>query len=82
MNTAWQQREEARRRLSAEPHSSNFLKTVKMVGKKLGKVRKAAVLSSLWAFVRKLETHVREGDQTGLCKHLDTINLEGKRYRS
>ena len=45
MNVAWQQREEARRCLRAEPHSSNLGKTVKVSGKNLRKVRKAAVLS-------------------------------------
>ena len=34
MNAAWQQREEARRHLRAEPHSSNLRKAVKMAGKK------------------------------------------------
>ena len=45
MNAAWQQREEARRHLRAEPHSSN-----------LRKVRKAAVLSLFWDIVRKKAT--------------------------
>ena len=44
-NAAWQQREEARRHLRAEPHNGNLRKAVKMAGKKLRKVRKAAVLS-------------------------------------
>ena len=44
MNAAWQQREEARRPPRAEPHNSNLRKAVKMAGKNLGKVRKAAVL--------------------------------------
>ena len=48
----------------------------------LRKVRKAAVLSFFWDFVRKLETSTREGDQAGLYKHLITMNLEGKRDRS
>ena len=52
---------------------------VKMTGKKLRKVRKAAVLG---LFVRKLETRVREGDQASFYKHLKTMNLEGKRDRS
>ena len=82
MNAAWQQREEARRSLRAEPHSSNLSKPVKMAGKKLRKVRKAAVLSSFWDFVRKLETRTREGNQAGFYKHLKPINLEGKRDRS
>ena len=46
------------------------------------KVRKAAVLSFFWGFVRKLKTRTREGDQAGFYKHLKTINLEGKRDRS
>ena len=46
------------------------------------KVRKAAVLSFFWDFVRKLETRTREGNQAGLYKHLITMNLEGKRDRS
>ena len=37
MNAAWQQREEARRHLRAESHSSNLRKAVKMAGKTFGK---------------------------------------------
>ena len=37
MNAAWQQREEARRHLRAEPHNSNFRKAVKMAGKTFGR---------------------------------------------
>ena len=51
MDAAWQQREEAMRRLRAEPHSSNLRKAVKKAGENLRKVRKAAVLSFFWAFV-------------------------------
>ena len=61
-----------RRRLSAEFHNSNLRKVVKM----------AAALSFFWSFVHKLQTRVREGDQVGLYKHLNTMNLEGKRDRS
>ena len=81
-NAEWQQREEARRHLRAEPHNSNLRKAVKMAGKNLRKVRKASVLSFFWDFVRKLETRTREGDQAGFYKHLETMNLEGKRERS
>ena len=69
MNAAWQQREEARRHLRAE-HNSNLRKAVKMTGKNLRKVRKAAELSFFLDFVRKLETRTREGDQAGFDKHL------------
>ena len=82
MNAAWRQREEARRHLRAEPHNSNLRKAVKMAGKNLRKVRKAAVLSLFCHFVRKLKTRTREGDQAGFYKHLKTMNLEGKRDRS
>ena len=83
MNAAWQQREEARRHLRVEPYSSNLRKAVKMAGKNLRKVRKAAVLSFFfWDFVRKLETRTREGDQAGFYKQLKTINLERQRDRS
>ena len=82
MNAAWQQREEARRHLRAEPHNSIFRKAVEMAGKKLRKVRKAAVLSFFWDFVLKLETRTREGHQAGFYKHLTTMNLEGKRDSS
>ena len=37
MKAAWQQREEARRRLRAEPYNSNLRKAVKMVGKTFGR---------------------------------------------
>ena len=82
MNAAWQQREDARGHLRAEPHHINLRKVVKMAGKKLRKVRKAAVLSFFWDFVRKLETRTQEADQAGFYKHLKTMNLEGKRDRS
>ena len=82
IDAAWQQREETRRHLRAEPHTSNLRKVVKMAGKNVWKVRKAAVLSFVWDFVRKLETCTREGDQAGFYKHLKTMNLEGKRDRS
>ena len=82
INAAWQQREEARRHLRAEPHNSNLQKAVKMAGKKLRKLREAAVLSDFWDFVRKPKTHIREGDQAGFYQHLQTTNLEAKRDRS
>ena len=50
-----------------------------MARKKFQKVRKASVLSCFWDFVRKLKTRAREGDQAGFYKHLETLNLEGKR---
>ena len=37
MNAAWQQKEEARRQLRAEPYSSNLRKPVKMAGKVSGR---------------------------------------------
>ena len=82
INAAWWQREEARRHLRAEPHNSNLRNAVKMAGKTLRKVRKAAVLSWFWDFVRKLETRTREGDQASFYKNLKSMNLEGKRGRS
>ena len=82
LNAAWQQREETRRHLRAEPHNSSLRKAVKIAGKKLWKVRKAVVLSFFWDFIRKLETHTRKGDQTGFHKHLKMMNLEGKRGHS
>ena len=82
MNAAWQQREDARRHLRAEPRISNLRKVVKMAGKKLRRVRKAAVLSFVWDFVRKFETRTREDDRASFYKHLKTMNLEGKRDRS
>ena len=54
----------------------------KMAGKNLWKVRKAAVLSFVWDFVRTIETRPREGDRADFYKHLKTMNLEGKRVRS
>ena len=51
-----------------------------MAGKNLRKARKAAVLSSFWDFVRKLEICTREGDHAGSYKHFKTMDLEGKRH--
>ena len=79
MNAAWQRREEARRHLRAEPHSSNLRKAVKMTGINLRKMRKAAVLRFFWDFVRKLETRNREGDQAGFYKHLHSLSTLPKR---
>ena len=39
MNAAWQQKEEARRHLRAQPHNSNLRKAGKMAGKNLRTVR-------------------------------------------
>ena len=50
--------------------------------KNLRKVRKAVVLRLFWDFVRKLETHTRDGNQTSFYKNLKTMNVEGKRARS
>ena len=82
MNAAWQQREETRTHLRAEPHTSNLRKAVKMAEKNLLKVRNAAVLNFFSDFVRKLETRTREGDQAGFYKHLKMTNLEEKRSHS
>ena len=82
MNTAWQQRGETRRRLRAESHNSNLRKAAMMAGKNLQNVREASELSFFWAFVHKLETSVREGDQASLYKYLKTKNLEGEQDRS
>ena len=53
-----------------------------MAGKKLRKMRKAAVLSFFWDFLRKLKTRNREGDQAGFYKPLKTMNLEEMRDHS
>ena len=63
----------------AKPHGCNLRKAVKMAGTNLRKVRKAAVLSFCWDFVRKLEKRTREGYQAGFYEHRTTMNLEGKR---
>ena len=76
MNVEWQQREEGRKHLRPEPHNNNLRKSVKMAGKNLRKVRKVAVLSFFWDFVRKLETRAREDDQAGFYKHIKTMNLK------
>ena len=47
--------------------------------KSFRKICKAAVLSSFWDFVRKLDTLSLEGDHADFYGHLKTINLEGKR---
>ena len=79
MNAAWQQREEARRSLHADPTNGSLRKAAKTAGKKFEKVRKTAVLSFFFAHVRKLEASVREGDQAGFNRRLKFMNLEGKR---
>ena len=82
MTAAWQQRDETKRRLRAEPHNSYLRKGGKMAGKNLQKVRKAAMLTVFWDFVRKLGTRVRQGDQIGFYNHLKTMDLEWKRDRN
>ena len=37
------------------------------------------MLRFFWEIGRKLEIRTREGDQAGFYKHLQTMNLEGKR---
>ena len=54
-----------------------------MAGKNHRKVRRAAVLSFSWDFVRKqLGTLTQGGDEAGFYKHIKTMNLEAKRHRS
>ena len=72
---AWQQREEMKRHLRADFSNADLRKAVKMAGRNLWNFRKAAVLNLLWDFVRKLETRIRQGDQTVFYKHLKTVNL-------
>ena len=40
------------------------------------------MLHFFWPFARRLETSVREDDHAGLYKHLNMMNLDGKRDRS
>ena len=79
MYAVWKQREEAKRHLRAEPHSSGLRTAVRMPGKNL---RKAAVLSFFWDIVCRPETRAREGDQAGFYTHRKTVDLEEKRDRS
>ena len=58
-------------------NNSNLRKAVKLAGKKLWKVFKASVSSFFWAFVRKLQTRGRHGDQAGLYKHRKAMTLKG-----
>ena len=53
MNAAWQQSEDSRRYLRAEPHDSNLRKVVKIAGENLRMARKAAVLSFFWDFLER-----------------------------
>ena len=53
-----------------------------MSGNNLRKVRKAAVLSFVWDFVRKLKTRTQEGVQAGFYKQLETMNLRAKQDHS
>ena len=82
MNAAWQQREETRRHPRAEASQQQPSKGREDGWKNLQKVRKAAVLSFFWDFVRKLETRTRDGDQAGFYKHRKMMNVERKRGRS
>ena len=60
-------------------NNSSFRKVVKIAGKKLWKILKAAVPSFFWAFVCKFQTLVREGDQAGLYKPRKAMTLEGRK---
>ena len=82
MNAAWQQREETRRSLRADPNNGIVRKAGKVAGKNLEKVRKTAVLSFFWVHVRELEARVQEGDHASFYRHLKTMNLEEKRDHS
>ena len=82
MNAAWQKREGCEKAPTRRTPQLQPSKVREDGWKNLRKVRKAAVLSVFWDFVRKLETRTREGDQAGFYKHLKTMNLEGKRARS
>ena len=52
-----------------------------MAGKKLRKVRKAAVLSFFWDFIRKLEKCIEKATRPASTR-TKTMNLEGRRDHS
>ena len=66
INAAWQKEDEVRRSPCVESHYINLRKVVKMTDKNIPMARKTAMLIFVWALVRKLETRVRDVDQTGL----------------
>ena len=78
MTAEWQQREDARRYLRAEPHNSNLRKVVKMAGKNLRTVRKAAVLG-FWAPINCGCCGEGGEDTTALSPHVGDFPTKGRR---
>lgn len=54
----------------------------KMAGKKLTRVRVGAVQGFLEVYVQHLDEHISEGGQAGVYKHLQGMDVEGKKTYS
>ena len=74
MNSAWQRKGDARRRLRAEPHYNKPQKAVKMAGKSTWNFRRAAVLNLLSnsksSIANSKHPFEKEGYQAGLYKNI------------
>ena len=79
MLAAWQERGAARELLSADPSNGNLRKPVKAAGKRLKRVRIEAVQRFLMEFDSQLGVRSKDGDQSGVFKHPNGMDFEGKK---
>ena len=79
MLAAWQEREAARELLRTDQGNSNLRRTLKAAEKRLKRVRFEAVQILFEEFVSQLEVRIKDGDQTSFYKHLNGMDLEGRR---
>ena len=79
VHSRWQEREDARTQLRANPNDKSLRKALKVATKQLKRARTDGVQRFFEEYVRQLEGRIQEGDQFGFYKHLKGMDVEGKR---
>ena len=79
LNTRWQDREDARKWVRSAPNDRGLRRALKATTKQLKRTRAEAVQRFFEDYVSQLEGRIREGDQFGLYKHLQGMDVEEKR---
>ena len=78
MHSRWQESENARTQLRAEPSDKRLRKALKVTTKLLKRARTDGVQRVFTQYIRQLERRIQDDAQFGLFKHLEGVDVEGK----
>ena len=79
LKARWQDREDARKRVRSAPNDRGLRQALKATIKELKRTRAEAVQRLFEDYASQLEGRIREGDQFVFYKHLNGMDVEGKR---